>query len=49
VESKAAAEAFYKNDPFWQAGLRKSVRVSHWAKAFWSPSFTDCMTAIGVG
>jgi len=49
VESKAAAEAFYKNDPFWQAGLRKSVTVSHWAKAFWSPSFADVMTRIGVG
>ena len=49
VESKAAAEALYKNDPFWQAGLRKSVTVSHWAKAYWSPSFTDCMTANGVG
>lgn len=49
VESKAAAEALYKNDPFWQAGLRKSVLVSHWAKAYWSPSFTDCIAAIGVG
>lgn len=49
AETKAAAEAFCQNDPFWQAGLRKSVRVSHWAKAFWSPSFADCMTAIGVG
>jgi uncharacterized protein len=48
AESKAAAEAFYKDDPFWKAGLRKSVRVSHWAKAFWSPAFTDCMEAIGA-
>jgi uncharacterized protein YciI len=48
VESKAAAEAFYKHDPFWKAGLRKSVRVSHWAKAYWSPAFTACMDAIGA-
>jgi uncharacterized protein len=48
VESMAAAEALYKDDPFWLAGLRKSVIVSHWAKAFWSPSFRDCMTAIGA-
>jgi len=49
VESKVAAETLYKNDPFWQAGLRKSVVVSHWAKAFWSPSFANCMTETGVG
>jgi uncharacterized protein len=48
VQSKAAAEALSKDDPFWQAGLRKSVVVSHWAKAFWSPTFTDCMAAIGI-
>lgn len=29
AESKAAAEAFYKDDPFWKAGLRESVKVSH--------------------
>jgi len=33
VESQEVAESFYKDDPFWKAGLRKSVRVSHWAKA----------------
>lgn len=27
----------------WKAGLRKSVRVSLWAKAFWSPAFSDGM------
>ncbi len=48
AESKAAAEAFYKDDPFWKAGLRKSVRVSHWAKAYWSPAFTNCMAALGA-
>lgn len=47
VESKAAAEALYKDDPFWKAGLRKSVQVNHWAKAFWSSAFTECMAAIG--
>lgn len=40
--SKETVEALYRDDPFWKAGLRKSVRVSHWAKAFWSPEFTDC-------
>ena len=48
AESKAEAEAFYKDDPFWKAGLRKSVQVSHWAKAFWSPAFADCMRAHDV-
>lgn len=46
VETKAAAEALYKDDPFWKAGLRKSVQVNLWAKAFWSPEFTECMAAI---
>jgi hypothetical protein len=45
AESKDAVEVFYKEDPFWKAGLRKSVRVSHWAKAFWSEGFTDCIDA----
>ncbi len=49
AESQAVAEAFYKNDPFWKAGLRKSVRVSHWAKAYWSPAFAACMGLSGVG
>lgn len=49
AETQAAAEAFYKNDPFWRAGLRKSVRVSHWAKAHWSPASTACMEASGIG
>jgi uncharacterized protein YciI len=48
ADCKEAVEALYKNAPFWKAGLRKSVRVSHWAKAFWSLPFTDCMTAIGA-
>jgi uncharacterized protein YciI len=46
MENKAEAESFYKEDPFWKAGLRKSVRVSHWAKAFWSPAFTECIDAL---
>lgn len=49
AESVAAAEALYKNDPFWKAGLRASVRVSHWAKAYWSPAFADCMGVFGGG
>ena len=48
AESKAAAEAFYKDDPFWKAGLRKSVQLSHWARAYWSPAFTECMATIGA-
>lgn len=46
MESKDEAESFYKDDPFWKAGLRKSVRVSHWAKAFWSPSFAECIDTL---
>ena len=45
---QAAVEAFYQSDPFWIAGLRRSVRVYHWGRAFWSPSFTDCMSSFGV-
>ena len=48
AESHAAAETFYKDDPFWKAGLRKSVRVSHWAKAYWSPAYAECMRASGI-
>jgi len=49
VESTAAAEALYRADPFWLAGLRKAVRVSHWAKAYWSPEFTTCVAAMAIG
>ncbi len=48
AESKAAVEALCTGDPFWKAGLRKSVQVSHWAKAHWSSPFTDCMAALGI-
>jgi uncharacterized protein YciI len=47
MDSKAAAEALYKEDPFWKAGLRKTVSVSLWSKAVWSPAFSDCMDTIG--
>ena len=47
--SKAGAEALLRQDPFWVAGLRKSVRVSHWARAFWSPPFAACMEASRAG
>lgn len=46
--SRDAVEAIYRNDPFWKAGLRASVRVSHGAKAFRSPAFTDGMAALGA-
>ena len=45
AESRAEVEALYQYDPFWRAGLRKSVRVSHWAKAHWSAPFTACMAS----
>lgn len=45
---RAAVEALYQADPFWTAGLRRSVRVHHWAKAFWSPGFIDCMRFFDV-
>jgi hypothetical protein len=48
AENKAEVESFYQADPFWQAGLRKSVRVSHWAKAFWSPAFTECIPTLNA-
>ncbi|HUR43373.1 MAG TPA: YciI family protein [Aestuariivirga sp.] len=48
VENKAAAKALYELDPFWIAGLRRQVRVSYWAKAFWSPVFSDCMKEVGA-
>lgn len=49
ANSKAAVDALCKDDPFWKAGLRKSVRVSPWAKAYWSPAFTCCMAALEQG
>ena len=45
---QAAVETLYQADPFWTAGLRRSVHVNHWAKAFWSPGFTDCMSSFGM-
>lgn len=45
---QAAVEALYQADPLWKAGLRRSVRIHHWAKAFWSPGFTDCMNSFGA-
>ncbi|MGI4941120.1 MAG: YciI family protein [Janthinobacterium lividum] len=46
--SKEDAEALLQQDPFWIAGLRRSVLVSHWARAFWSPLFVACMEAAGA-
>lgn len=48
ADDKAAVEALLRNDPFWKAGLRRSVRVNHWARAFWSPAFADCVSAFGA-
>lgn len=33
-ESKDAVEEFLRTDPFWIHGLRQSVEVLHWMKAF---------------
>jgi len=33
-ESKGAVEQLLKTDPFWVQGLRRSVEVLHWMKAF---------------
>lgn len=34
ANSKAEAERLCHEDPFWTGGLRKSVRLLHWSKAF---------------
>ena len=34
VADRAAAETIYRDDPFWVNGLRKSVTVKYWSKAF---------------
>ncbi|MCC7049123.1 MAG: hypothetical protein IT562_20585 [Alphaproteobacteria bacterium] len=34
VVDRAAADAIYRDDPFWTEGLRKSVTVKYWSKAF---------------
>lgn len=43
---RAAVEALTREDPFWRAGLRRSVRVHHWAKAVWSAPFAACMETL---
>jgi len=34
AESKEAVEQLIKTDPFWIQGLRSSVEILHWSKAF---------------
>ena len=34
VADRAAADAIYREDPFWTNGLRKSVTIRYWSKAF---------------
>lgn len=34
AESREAAEALCRKDPFWAVGLRKSTVLLHWSKAF---------------
>ena len=32
--SRSEAEGLFKSDPFWTNGLRESVEILHWSKAF---------------
>ena len=34
AQSKADAEMLFSSDPFWTNGLRESVEVLQWSKAF---------------
>jgi uncharacterized protein YciI len=34
AESEAAVREIFKDDPFWTNGLRASVRINRWQKAF---------------
>ncbi|RMX05874.1 YciI family protein [Corticibacter populi] len=34
LESRAAAQAFIEADPFFQAGLFETVRITRWRKAY---------------
>ncbi len=34
AENKSKVEQLYKSDPFWVNGLRESVEIFHWSKAF---------------
>jgi len=34
AESEEAVRDIFKDDPFWVNGLRASVRINRWAKAF---------------
>ncbi len=34
VESEDELVGLYDSDPFWQQGLRESVEILHWSKAF---------------
>lgn len=34
AESKSAVESLIESDPFWAHGLRSSVEILHWSKAF---------------
>ena len=34
VDDKVEASEIFKSDPFWTSGMRESVEVLHWSKAF---------------
>jgi uncharacterized protein YciI len=37
LPTKAEVETLCHQDPFWTGGLRRSMRILHWAKAFPEP------------
>ena len=34
AESRSEVEELYRSDPFWTNGLRESVEILYWSKAF---------------
>ncbi len=34
TDDRQAVEALFAEDPFWTNGLRRSVKILHWSKAF---------------
>ena len=34
ADDRQAVEALFAEDPFWTNGLRRSVEILHWSKAF---------------
>ena len=34
ARNKSEASEIFKSDPFWTSGMRESVEILHWSKAF---------------